>query len=643
MRMRAEYRLGAMVAAVALCGAWPAIAQSVAPTTEAPGLAERVAAGDLPPLAERVPSEPAVITPHGSIGTYGGDIRWALRGGGDHNGILRVVGPQSLVRWNPDMTDTVPNIARDIEISAEATIYTFHLREGLLWSDGTPFTADDIVFAAQDVVLNPEMNPATPSAFVAGDAPMQVEAISATEVRVTFSAPYGRFLPSIAAPTGQHLTLFQRDYCSQFHPAYAAADALEAMIAKGQHADWTALFRDRCGDIEIPSRWSNPDRPVLDPWVIITGYTGNATQVVMERNAYFWQVDTEGQQLPYIDRLVFPVISDEETILLNAIAGDLDLQLRRITNVSNRPVLVANQELGDYELVFMADSDSNRAGLWFNQTARNEAVRSLIRDRRFREAFSHAIDRQEIIDAIYLGAAQPWQVGPLPQHPLYNEQLGTQHLEYDPDLASALLDEIGLTERDSEGFRLYPDGARVVIRAEFPVQNANEGDLLQFVADDLAAVGIQVTVQGLERTLYYDRAAANEHELHIRAVPGGLDPYDAVRAIISEHPLDSRQSLEWQRWYATGGAQGEEPTESMQRRMALFDEWKATADPVRGEELFREILQIAANEFEVMGIATSGGGAGIRRSNLMNVPDPILNAWVFASPAGTLVQQYYYR
>lgn len=231
------------------------------------------------------------------------------------------------------------------------------------WSDGTPFTADDIVFAAQDVILNAEINPATPSAFVSGEAPMKVEALSPTEVSVTFPAPYGRFLSAIAAPTGQHLTLFQKAYCSQFHPAYADQAELDRMVSAGQHADWTALFRDRCGDIEIPSRWANPERPVLDPWVVVYGYTGSATRVVMDRNPYFWQIDTAGNQLPYVDRLVFPVISDEGTILLNAIAGDLDLQLRRITDVANRPALVANMERGGYEMVFMADSDSNRVGL----------------------------------------------------------------------------------------------------------------------------------------------------------------------------------------------------------------------------------------------------------------------------------------
>ena len=89
-------------------------------------------------------------------------------------------------------------------------------------------------------------------------------------------------------------------------------------------------MRVKCGDIEVPTRWGNPAKPVLDPWVIKEAYGGSATKVVLERNPFFWQVDKEGKQLPYIDRVQFSIISEVETIVLAAINGQLDFQHRHV-------------------------------------------------------------------------------------------------------------------------------------------------------------------------------------------------------------------------------------------------------------------------------------------------------------------------
>lgn len=611
--------------------------------SEAPMLAERVAKGELPPVAERVGAEPLVLKPHASTGRYGGVMRTALRGGGDHNAILRMVGAQGLVRWNLDMTDVLPNVAQAWEVSEDATTYTFRLREGMKWSDGTPFTAADVLFAANDLLLNPEFTPSTPGRYASGGKPMTVEALDATTVRVTFAEPYGRFLPELATPLGQHLTLYQKGYCSQFHPAHAGAEAVAALVAAGGHKDWPELMRARCADIEIPARWNNPARPTLDPWVIVDGYGGGVTRVTMTRNPYFWQVDDAGQQLPYIDRLEFPVISDVETILLTAISGGLDLQMRHITAVANRPVLAENAARGGYEFVGLSPTSAAGSALWFNLTVKDDVKRAIFNDRRFRVAISHGIDRAEIIEAITLGQSEPYQVGPVPAHPLHNKQLSYQHLEHDAATANALLDEMGLTGRDGEGFRLMPDGKRLSILAEFPVSNPNFGDTLELIKRDLQEIGVDVQISGIERALFYDRAAKNDHEVHISIVPGGLNPFEELRAIVAEHPIDSRQSLEWQKWYVSGGREGIEPSESMKKRMRLLDQWRATADRTKADAIFAEILQEAADAFEIVGINSSGGSAGIRNARLRNVPDPMISAWTFATPGGAAPQQFYYE
>ncbi|HKJ60741.1 MAG TPA: ABC transporter substrate-binding protein, partial [Hyphomicrobiales bacterium] len=253
-------------------------------TGQAPVLAEMVEAGSLPPVAERVGDEPEVVEPLNAIGTYGGEIRTGLRGSSDHNGILRVVGPQGLVRWDPQYTKIVPNVVKSFEVDDSGKIFTFHLRKGMKWSDGEPFTADDVMFNVNDLILNEDFAP-TPARYTVGGEPMKAEKVDDYTVTFTFSQAYGDFLAELAAPLGQNPVLYAKHYCKQFLPKYN--DSIEALVEENNASDWQNLFLQKCGDIEIPTRWANPDRPTLDPWVVKEPYVGGATRVVMERNPYF--------------------------------------------------------------------------------------------------------------------------------------------------------------------------------------------------------------------------------------------------------------------------------------------------------------------------------------------------------------------
>ena len=251
-----------------LAGVGGAVALSVAGTgakaatgKEAPQLAALVKDGKLPPLAERLPQNPLVIKPFEKIGTYGGTLRRGLRGSSDHNGILRMVGNQGLVRWNMDFTQVLPNLAEKWEVSADATQFTFHLLKGAKWSDGHPFTADDVVFAIEDVVKNKELYSATPAQISVAGKPVTVEKVDDYTVKFTFAAANALYLENLATPLGQHPTLFAKHYCSKFLPKYNPN--LDADVKAAGVSSWTELFRAKCGDIEIPSRWGNVDKPTL--------------------------------------------------------------------------------------------------------------------------------------------------------------------------------------------------------------------------------------------------------------------------------------------------------------------------------------------------------------------------------------------
>ena len=313
---------------------------------ESPILAARVAKGELPPVAERLPRDPEVITPFAEIGSYGGTLHGGLTGSNDHNSILRMVGPQGFTRWNLDWTEVVPNLASRWDIEGDGRSFVFHLRPGTKWSDGVPFTAADVLFNMNDVFLNKGFG-SVPSRYVIGGKPVKVEKVDDFAVRFTFAEPYGSFLADLASPRGQHPTLFPKHYCQQFHADYNP-DAAKLAAAAGQ-STWQALFTSKCGDIEIPARWGNPEKPTLDPWVITEPYVGGAVRVALERNPYFWQVDTAGNQLPYVDRYENAVFPNAEALLIAAIGGNIDMQVRNLDNPANRPVLAENRAKGGYD------------------------------------------------------------------------------------------------------------------------------------------------------------------------------------------------------------------------------------------------------------------------------------------------------
>ena len=228
-------------------------------------LAERVAAGALPAVEERLPASPEVVTPLESVGNYGGTIRRVLGGSSDHNSFLRIVGPQGLTRWKPDFSAVVPNVVESWEVNEAGSEFTFKLREGMKWSDGAPFTADDVVFFVDDLLNNKEFYPNPPARFVVGGETMKAEKIDDQTVKLIFAAPYGTFLTELATPLAQEPVLWAKHYCKQFHPTYnpdvqAMVDATEAV------EDWPSLFRLKCGEVEAPNRWSNAERPTLESY-----------------------------------------------------------------------------------------------------------------------------------------------------------------------------------------------------------------------------------------------------------------------------------------------------------------------------------------------------------------------------------------
>jgi peptide/nickel transport system substrate-binding protein len=628
-------------AGLALAAGLPAVAGAQGAAREAPDLAALVAQNRLPALAERIGTAPLVVQPNEPNGRYGGTLRRGLRGGSDHNGILRLVGNQGLTRWNMAFTDVLPGVAQRWDVSPDNKVFTFHLRPGMRWSDGHPFTADDILFCINDCILNPELYRSPPSQWVIDGKPVVCEKLDDVTVRFTFAAPYGLFLQVMATPLGQHPTLFAKHYASRFHAKYNPDIA--ALLRQANVSDWAQLFRLRNGDIEIPSRWGNPEKPTLEPWVIEEPYQGGATRVTMRRNPFFWQVDDQGRQLPYIDRLNFQIYQDVESLMLDVIGGRLDLQERHIDTLANKPVVAQNMQRGNYRMFEAVASLSNSMTIYPNITHKDPRMREMLGNKEFRRALSLGINRAEIVEIVYLGQSEPWQIGPRPSHPWYHERIARQHTDHNVAEANRILDRLGYNRRDSQRFRLRPDGQRVflsvdVITALYPDNN----DALELIKRHWAEIGVDLKINAIDRSLYYTRGDNNDPDMAVWPGPGGLEPILDARDFVAIHPQGTRYAIPWAVWYATGGREGADPPAHQKERMRLYDQARSVSDVAEQGRIMKRVFDIAADEFECIGVALAPNVFGVAQNRLRGVPASMPNSWSWPHPAPSLPQQYFF-
>ncbi|MFW5835859.1 MAG: ABC transporter substrate-binding protein [bacterium] len=610
-------------------------AADVEAANEAPQLADMVEQGDLPPLDQRLPEQPLVIEPHEEIGRYGGTMRSGLVGGDDLAWLLRTVGYDWLVRWAPDWSGVIPNVARDFTISNDVRVYTFFLREGMRWSDGEPFTADDVVFWYEDVVKNEDLSAGYPAWMMAGGELAELEKVDDYTFRVTFAEPSGLFLQYLATPSGEDMTNHPRHYLEQFHADYNP-DIDELIEAEDDVETWDELF-----DI-YNDQYGNPERPTLKAWRLATPYGGETTRVTLERNPYYWKVDTEGNQLPYIDGWVFDVFQDNEVLLLRTLGGEIDIMDRHITTTDNRPVLFENMDRGDYWFSARPFSHNNEMNIGLNLTHDDPVKREVFQNREFRVALSHAIDRDEMNDLLYAGSTEGWQPAPPSQAPFYHERLATQYLEYDPALANEILDDAGFSSRDNAEFRLGPDGNRITITVEVSAATPSWIDALELVQGYWAEIGIDMQIRSMDRTLFYERKAANQHDAGVWFGGGGIDGNLDPRWYFP-YSAESLYAPRWAAYYNQASLPDldpEEPPAETRRQMELY-ETLLTSPPEEHNEIMLEILDIAADMYYAIGTHLRPPGYAVFSNRLRNVSEEMPGSWQFPNPGPDRLEQYF--
>lgn len=628
-----------LVAAALLC--FTGSVAGAAEHHQAPMLEEMVKAGKLPAVEQRLPENPRVVSPVEKVGKYGGTWRSGMVGGSDRNWLFRIAGYEPLLAWDREWTGkVVPNLAEEVTSNPAATEFTVKLRKGLKWSDGKPFGSDDIGFFVNDIVANKELLPNSIDWMVSGGEPGKFEKIDDNTFKITFKEPYGVFPQRLASVYGVQMTMMAKHYCSQFHPAYNK-DGIAALAKEAGVQNWTELFIKKCAvDTEANERWQNPDRPTMEPWVIKEPYVGGATLVTLVRNPFYHKVDSAGNQLPYIDDLQISVNADKQTLVLKAVNGEIDYQDRHINANANRPVFLDAASKADIRLVDGPNADMNTTVISLNLTHKDPVKREIFNNKDFRIGLSHAIDRKAIINSAFVGQGEPWQAAPRKESPYYNERLAKQYTEYDVGKANASLDK-AFPKKDSEGFRLGPDGKRITFNIMVIPALGDFLNSTQLVAQYWQAVGIDAKVQTVDRTLFYDRKDNNEHDAAVFLGSGGMA--DALFEPTFYFPFwnDSLFAVPWGNWYASGGKSGEEPPAAVKKQMDLYREITKYSDPAKQVDLMKQLLDIAADQFYVIGVSTPGPLYSVVKNTMHNVyPRPF--AWTYPSPVASNTEQYYF-
>ena len=285
-------------------------------------LKELVNAGELPPVAERLPTggDIMVLKPYEQVGQYGGILRTVTTCQACANDPY-FFKKASIFRLNTVASEVLPNIAKGYEFADDYKTLTVMLKEGMRWSDGAPITADDPLFTWEDIVLDETLNPNTPSFWAPAGVPAKMTKLDDYSAQLTFTVPYELMLIGLAHHEGSQKEWSSgfynpKHYLQKWHPTYNKDDEDDAK--EERYDNWTQAFNFH-GNSHAAQ--GDPDLPHAGPWLL--GEI-NPDHGLYVRNPYFFAVDTAGNQLPYIDRIMRLIIADSEVRKLKTIAGEID-------------------------------------------------------------------------------------------------------------------------------------------------------------------------------------------------------------------------------------------------------------------------------------------------------------------------------
>ena len=579
---------------------------------EAPVLTEKVKRGDLLPVSERLPNNPLVVVPLEEIGTYGGDIRRALTGDIVQVAAITKSINENLMGYERPLPKSIElNLAESYRFEDEGKTAVFKIRKGIRWSDGVPFTVDDVLFWYYDMTLNDNArnSSSAPLIWLVDGKAISIQKVDNYTLRISSPKPMGRLLNAFCAG----YIAYPKHILKQYHPRYNAQATYEG-------------FRDSTTTAKLMMK---PGMPVLSAWMPVTWDRGQ--RIIYERNPYYWKVDSAGNQLPYADRLIFNVIPNVQVITLKFVNGEIDL-FGRYTQVDMFGTLKAAEQKGTFKL--RVTGPERGPAMYLNWDSPKPNVRKAFRDKRVRMALSHAIHREEINQIVYNGLLEPAGYS-FSRHNIYfSETAYKKYADYDPQKARQLLDDAGYLDLDGDGFREFADGTRFEINIDtIPGVRVK---VCELVAAHWEAVGVKTHLNIALRDIIFPRRLQGEYDVHCWRFAAPADPLgNAVMWGIMNpnsphwHRNASVESPEWL----------SEATELMKKAMTTVDKQAVRSYMIRLRELHTENVPIINIGFpyHVWGASTRLGNVPYENT-LASIhrgwSRPIFHEQIFVRPMG---------
>lgn len=633
--------LGGAAAALAAIGAPVRQAAAQSKYKEAPALAKLVADGKLPPVDKRLPPNPVVVEPLKSVGVYGGHIR---------TGIIQNRGFQARSAWGPEPILRIardggtiqPNLAESWAYSNNGRTFTLVLRKGIRWSDGAPFDARGFEFWWNHINLNKQISPAPMAQFIIKGQVPTFRLVDDHTVEWTFPEPHAN-LPALLAhgPGATIPRWLPRHYLEQFHPAFTDEATLKKRVADAGFTSWVDLINNRT-NVQWLMPFLNADMPTLLPFRLAQPMRQNL--LVADRNPYYWKVDPEGRQLPYIDDIILTNFESAEIRDAAIAAGELNW-VNTDTTFTNLPLYRDNAAKGHYAARLWKTSRAAEHTFMLNHTAKDPELRKLFNDIRFKRALSLAIDRQMIIDTIYLGYGKPAQLQMIPGSRWRDEAQVTQDTKFDQKAANALLDEIGLTKRDSQKIRLRPDGKPLMLNLDVPVDDPGSVAVGELLIEFFREVGITMNVRSVAREQV--RALIDNNDMEFGVWIGdkcsdSMFPHSPEWHVPYLTTGWNVWGMAYAQWYESGGKRGQAPSGDVKRVQDLFDEMQVTVDEARRLAIGKEILQLNARNLWNIGDVGEVPIPVILGANYVNYPEEGVTSFDWLGNHHYHVEQTYF-
>jgi len=594
--------------------------------------------GELPSLADRLPQEPLVVVPYNEIGHYGGRFSGVSVGPEAGNSEWLSVRHVNLVRFLDDLQTIVPNMAKSFAWNDDYTELTVSLRKGHKWSDGAPFTTEDIIFWWEDIMTNKDLFPEVPSYWVYGGEPMQVEAVDDVTVKFKFAAPAPAFT-TLLATTFTHLWA-PKHYLMDKHLKYNPKADEEAK-AEGFDSLQARLVPLYFGE------WEDTDHvlgiPHLEAWIKIEE---TPEHQLFAPNPYYYKVDTAGQQLPYFDEIEEQYAGENEIFELKIINGEIQYKSQSL-QIGSLPLFQQNQDKGNYDIQ-MPEGAGNGRTYVFNATHKDPVLAQLFADPRWNRAMSLALNREEINQALCFSLCEPTQGVPVHRTVSFAKpEWYTKDIEYDPDTANQLLDELGL-EKGSDGFRLRPDGKPLLINLIYAIQWGDPA-MHELAKEYWEKVGVRVELKEMSTEAYRAMAANNDHDVQVTnsgtesEAPLYSNPFRFFPPF-GDAALEPLFGAPWVEWHNSNGAQGTEPPDDIKPLWEMTDKWKSSL-PGSDDyiKLGQQLTQVQMDRGMIIGTITSAPAVTIVSRRLGNVPQFKINAFEYYRTYPYRTDQWYFK